>query len=181
MAIPELSEGPVAAAESAVRAHSGAVRPTLATLAFVSRAHGAWQAASQAVEPEVRGQLMAEGKAWALRATRAARSLQRALPPPTDDDRALRALLRTALGVLQEPDPTTPLVLQALQQLDAAARGLGRNVGVPLTDPLGPGGRHDVPGFLARITGGRERTLLGVLAFVVPAVGLGLLYLAMAD
>lgn len=178
--IPELAPGTLASAEVAARAHAPLVRPTLATLAFAARARVAWQKAAAEPVPTVRSQHIAEGVAWAERATRAARSLQRALPPPTDDDRALRALLRTALGALQDVDPTRPVALQALQQLEQAVHGLGQRLGIPLADPLGPSGRSDVPGFLARITHDKRKTVLGVLAFAIPAIAFGLLYLALA-
>jgi len=119
--------------------------------------------------------------AWTERASRAARALQRALPPATENDRALRALLRTGLGALQESDPTPAIALDALRHIESSVRALAARYGIPLADPLGPSGRSDVPGFMARLERpGTRKTLLAVLVFALPVVAFGLIYLAVA-
>ena len=94
-------------------------------------------------------------------------------------DRSLRALLRTGLGALREPEPGQLASIQALLQLEQVAQKLGAGLGVPMGDPLGPSGRSDVPGFLARITSDRRAMVLGVLAFCLPVMVLGLLLVAL--
>lgn len=179
--VPELSLPNIEAAMLGVRAPKSMVRPTIATVAFAARARMAWQRASQASTPAAREHHVAEGVAWTERASRAARALQRALPAATESDRALRALLRTGLGALQDVHGTPLVAIDALRQIELSVRALASRYGIAMPDPLGPSGRSDVPGFLARLEGRRTRkTLLAALVFTLPMIVLGLIYLAMA-
>ena len=181
--IHELSPPNVEAALLGTRAPEKLVRPVIATVAFAARARLAWHRASEAELPLERARHVAEGLAWTERASRAARALQRALPPATEDDRALRALLRTGLGALQERALHPAVALESLRQVDASVRAMADLHGIPLTDPVGPlgvSGRTDVPGFLARLEDRTRKTLLAVLVFALPVIAFGLVYLAAA-
>jgi hypothetical protein len=177
--VAELSVGPVAAAEASAHAVRELVRPTLATVAFSARARVAWQRARGDVPPDMQQRLVAEGGAWADRATRAARSLQRVLPPPTDDDRALRALLRTALGALKDAEPGQLVAIQAMQQVEEAGRALAAQRGIPLAAPFPASGRSDIPGFLARFSPGTQKSVMGAVLLLLTATVVGFVYLAM--
>lgn len=179
-AIPELFSPNLEAASLGTRAPRSLVRSVIATVAFASRARLAWHKASEAETSAVRARHVAEGMAWTERASRAARALLRVVSPATDDDRALRALLRTGLGALQERDLVAAVALDALRQVESSVRALAAQYSIPLSDPLGASGRSDVPGFLARLEGRTRKTLLAVLVFALPVIAFGLIYLALA-
>lgn len=158
------------------------VRPLVGLRAFGLRARAAWLEAAE-VDNDVRQRLVAEGIDWTQRAQRAGRALDRALSSGVSlsrEDRAVQALIRTALLTLAEVPPASSSGIDALGQLNEATARLSAQLGVPLVDPLA-GGRHDVPGFLQRLRSDRStQTAVAVLVFVLPVVVFGLLYVAWA-